>query len=106
MDANDPRFENYLNQMDKTISRLRNDTSHWADVNIVIATSSLLNTPIVCYSPHTIGNVRRRRVWYEVIGVNMVGPTVYDPNFEPFELSEKKIVLNNESGQHFEPAVF
>ena len=67
-------FNNYLKQKYKTSC---GDTSNWADENIILATSSLLKTPIVCYAPQTIGKTRRC-VWYEVKGVDIVDDfTVY-----------------------------
>ena len=42
----DDEFSEYLTNMKKT--------RHWADTDIIIATSSFLKTPIVCYLPQDI----------------------------------------------------
>ena len=93
----DDEFSEYLTNMKKT--------RHWADTDIIIATSSFLKTPIVCYSPQNINNIRTN-VWYTVDGFDMVGGTNYNSECDSFNHTHKQIILNNESGDHFEPAEF
>ena len=104
-------FESYLNVSEKTDDEFSEyltnmkKTRHWADTDIIIATSSFLKTPIVCYSPQNINNIRTN-VWYTVDGFDMVGETNYNNECDSFNHTLKQIILNNESGDHFEPAEF
>ena len=95
-------FHGYLTNMKKTHCE---NQSHWADTDIIIATSSFLKTPITCYSPQNINDIRTN-VWYTVDGFDMVGETDYNNECDYFDHTHKQIILNNESGDHFEPADF
>ena len=95
-------FDGYLKNMKKTHCK---NQSHWADTDIIIATSSFLKTPITCYSPQDINGIITN-VWYTVDGVDMVGETIYNNECDHFDHTHKQIILNNESGVHFEPADF
>ena len=104
-------FKNMVNQQDdflRYIERKRRThgrgTTYWADADIIIATSSLLKTPIVTYSPH-IDDGDNRHLWCTVEGHTLIGEAVYDERFGRFNQTEKQIVLRN-LNEHFEPAGF
>ena len=88
--------------MKRTTGIFPDDTRHWADENMVIVMSSFLKTPIVSYKPQRFSD-GMRNVWYTIDGVNTFGAMAYSDDLEPFNDTNKQIVLNNLS-QHFEPA--
>ena len=92
-------FDNYIHLKKSSFRRRK---SNWANENIIMATSSLLKTPIVCYAPE---DGIDRNVWCTIDGVTFLDGAIYDDRFGHFNYTEKQIVLNNLS-DHFEPADF
>ena len=74
-------FLKYIESKRRTSGR---DTTYWADADIIIATSSLLKTPIVTYSPH-IDDGDNRHLWCTVAGHRLIGKAVYNERFSPFK---------------------
>ena len=104
-------FKNMVNQQDEYLKYIESKrrtcgrgTTYWADADIIIATSSLLKTPIVTYSPH-IDDGDNRHLWCTVEGHRLIGDAVYNERFSPFNQTEKQIVLCN-LNEHFEPVGF
>ena len=94
-------FLKYIQRKRRTCGR---GTTYWADSDIILATSSLLKTPIVTYSPH-IEDGDNRHLWCTVEGHILIGEAVYNERFGRFSQTEKQIVLRN-LNEHFEPAGF
>ena len=93
----------YLENMKRTSGTKKSVDCHWADDLIITATSSFLKTSIVIWTPQIVGNITQC-VWYTCDGTT-VGETAYENNIF-FNYTPKQIILNNESGDHFEPADF
>ena len=95
-------FEIYLQNKTKTRATRNSGESHWADDFIIHATSSFLKTQIVIWTPRRVG---RQCAWYTCDG-SIVGETAYNNIDIFFDYTSKQIILNNGTGDHFEPADF
>ena len=78
-------LKNMVNQQDEFLKYIQSKrrtcgrgTTYWADADIIIATSSLLKTPIVTYSPHIDD-----------------GEAIYNEGFSHFIQTEIQFVLFN-----------